>query len=317
VSADNERYLDLPKQTYTNWTASLGGSVAVGRDQLTLAASHFDLHESRTDLDALPTDAPVNYHVNDVRVGYTISLDRISLTPSLAFTSYTYDNTTIFGVPTSQAYRNRDVIEGDVTTRYELSPQRNLLLVTRVLGQHYTDPQPGTPTLNSTSYEMLVGLSDDSDAVWRYHVLLGWEMRAFAASQYQTHQAPIAEGEVIWNPSGMTTVTATLTRSIEDAAQEGIAGYTYTAVRLAVDHEYLRNILLHGSVGAQRADFLQGGGTANDVTFGAGVTWLINRNVRLSATYDFTDQRGTSNPTLQTTGDYTRSIALLTLRFGM
>jgi hypothetical protein len=50
---------------------------------------------------------------------------------------------------------------------------------------------------------------------------------------------------------------------------------------------------------------------------GGGVTWLVNRYVRLAATYDFTDQRGTSSPTLLTTGNYTRSIGLLTVRLGM
>jgi hypothetical protein len=115
----------------------------------------------------------------------------------------------------------------------------------------------------------------------------------------------------------MTTVTATLTRSIEDAAQEGIAGYTYTSGRLVLDHEYQRNVLLQVYAGVQRADFLQGGGQASGVSLGGGVTWLLNRNMRLSATYDFTDQRGSSSPTLLTTGNYTRSVGLLTLRLGM
>ncbi len=52
-------------------------------------------------------------------------------------------------------------------------------------------------------------------------------------------------------------------------------------------------------------------------SLGAGATWLVNRYVHVSATYDFTDQRGTSNPSLQTTGNFVRSIGLLTLRFGM
>src|SRR5579871_3847594 len=280
LGVDDERYLDLPRQSFTNWTASLGGTLSIGRDQLTLGASHFSLHQPRTDLDALPSDAPVAYQVDDVRVAYTISLDRLSLTPQVAFSTFHYDSTTVFGVPTSQAYRDRNVIQGDVTARYELSPQRNLLAVTRILGSHYTQPQSGTPTLNSTSYEVLVGMSDDADPIWRYHVLLGWEMRAFAASQYQTHQAPIVEAAVVWNPSGMTTITGLVTRSIEDAAQEGVSGYTYTGAKLAVDHEYMRNILLHASAGVQHADFLQGGGQANSVSLGAGATWLINQHLR-------------------------------------
>jgi hypothetical protein len=79
----------------------------------------------------------------------------------------------------------------------------------------------------------------------------------------------------------------------------------------------MRNVLLQASAGAQHADFLQGGGQASGFSLGGGVTWLMNRRVRLSATYDFTDQRGSSSPTVLTTGNYTRSIGLLTLRLGM
>ncbi len=317
LAVDDARYLDQPAQSTTNWTGSVGGTVAMGRDQLTLSVAHFSLHQARTDLDALPSDTPVGYQVNDARLAYAIALDRMTLTPSLAYSTYRYDSTTIFGVPTSQAYRNRDVVQGAITTRYEMSPQRNLLVVVRALDSHYVAPQLGMPTRDSTGYQALVGIADDGDAVWRYRVLVGWEVRHFAASQYQAHQAPIAEATVIWSPSGLTTLTATLNRSIEDAAQEGIVGYTYTSARLVVDHEYRRDVLLQVSAVMQHADFLQGGGQSTSVTLGGGATWLLNRNMRLSATYDFTDQRGSSNPTLLTTGNYTRSLGMLTLRFGM
>ena len=39
--------------------------LAVGRDQLTVAVAHLGLHQDRTELDALPTDAPVAYQVDD------------------------------------------------------------------------------------------------------------------------------------------------------------------------------------------------------------------------------------------------------------
>ena len=317
IDVDDERYPDQPRQSWTNWTASAGGSLDIGRDRLTISAAHLALHQSRTDLDALPSDAPVTYRVDDVRASYAIALDRLTVMPSVAFSAWRYDATTIFGVPTPQAYRDRDVVQGTVTTRYELMPQRDLLVVTRALGSDYTAPQPGMPTRNSTGYEVLAGLDDKTGGVWQYSALVGWEERSFRAAQYSTHQAPIAEAAVVWNPSGLTTVTATLTRSIEDAAQEGVAGFTYTGTRLAVDHEYLRNVLLEVSAGLQHVVYLQGGGQANLASAGAGATWLINRRLRLSATYDFASQRGTSSPGLQTEGNYTRSIALLTLRFGL
>jgi hypothetical protein len=317
VGVSDLHYLDQPRQSFTDWTTSLGGTFSIGRHQLTVAASHLQLHQPRTDLDALPSDTPVAFQVNDVRASYLVPWGRFSITPSLSFTTYTYEATRIFGVPASQEYRDRNVLQGAVTTRYQLSPQHDLLVVGRLLEVNYTAPQLGQPTRNSTGAEFLLGMANEANAVWQYRVLLGWETRVFAAAQYATHQAPIAEAAVTWNPSGVTTLTASLTRSIEDAAQEGIAGYTYTSGRLVLDHEARRNLLLQASVGLQHADYLQGGGHAGALSLGAGATWLVNRHMRVSATYDFTDQRGTSNPTLQTTGNYVRSVGLITLRFGM
>jgi hypothetical protein len=313
LGLDDTRYLDTPSQSRTDATAAFGGTLAVGRDELTMATAYLSNHEDRSSIDALPTDTPVAYRLFDARLGYTIVLDRLSLTPNLEFSNYQYSNTMILGVPTSQNYRDRDVLAGGLTARYEIMPLQNALVVVRGTNTNYLEPQIGQPTRNSTGFLLLAGLSDDRDAVWRYRLLLGWEQREFAASAYATHGAPVAEGELIWSPSGMDTVTGTLTRSIEDAAQEGVSGYTYTAGKLVYDHEYARDILLQLTGGVQRADFLQGGGGQTAYLFGAGVTWLINRQMSASATYDFNDQQGGG---VGTAGPFTRSLGLLTLRVG-
>jgi hypothetical protein len=190
---------------------------------------------------------------------------------------------------------------------------QNALVVVRGTDTNYLEPQIGQPTRNSTGFLLLAGLSDDRDAVWRYRLLLGWEDRQFAAKAYPAHDAPVAEAELIWAPSGMTTVTGTLTRSIEDAAQEGVSGYTYTAGKLTIDHEYARDILLQASSGLQQADFLQGGGRQTAWLFGLGVTWLVNRNARVSATYNYNDQTGGG---VGTSSPFSRSLGLLTLQYG-
>ena len=216
------------------------------------------------------------------------------------------------GAPASQNYRDRNVLAGGVTARYEIMPLQNALLVLRGTATNYLTPQAGQPTRNSTGALVLVGLSDDRDAFWRYRLLLGWEERQFAASAYPAHNAPVAEAELIWAPNGMTTVTGTLTRSIEDAAQEGESGYTYTAGKLTIDHEYARDILLQATGGVQQADFLQGA-RQRALLFGLGVTWLVDRRTRVSATYSYNDQQGGG---VGTSGPFSRSLGLLTVRFG-
>ena len=91
----------------------------------------------------------------------------------------------------------------------------------------------------------------------------------------------IAEAGVGWSPRGLTTVNATVSRETGDAAQEGVSGLVYSAARLTIDHEYLRNLLFRASLGLQRADFFQGGHQSG-TTAGFGMTWVMNRSARLS-----------------------------------
>lgn len=313
---DHADELNLPSQSRTDWTGSVGGTLDIGKDQLTLAAAHLSLHQAPTAIDALPTDQPVPYQVNDLRASYAHDFDRLSLTPDLNFTTYQFGNTTIQGVPAPQAYRDRDVLQAGITARYQAAPLHTLLFVLRGTDTRYTMPQPGTPSRNSTGGLALIGI-DRGDGVWDLRLLAGWEQRDFVAPQYHAHGAPAAEADVTWSPSGLTTVTGTLSRTIEDAAQEDVAGYTNTTARLVIDHEYLRNVLLNGFGSVQHAAFLQGGGSQTLYSLGGGITWLMNRRMRLSGTETFFDMRTVQGTSGSIGGSYVRSLTLLTLGLGL
>lgn len=314
LAVDDTRTLDTPSQSHTDATLSLGGGLDVGRDRLTLGVAHLAQHEGRSQLDALPTDRPVFFTLDNARAAYTTTFARWTLTPAAEVSRWRYDATTIFGRPASQAYRDRTVAQGGVTLGYELAPLRSLLLVARAIGQGYPHTPAGQPASDSTGFQLLAGLDYDDDAVWRYRVLLGGEQRRFAA--FPTRNAFIAEADAAWSPTGMTTLHATLARSIEDAAQEGVSGYTYTSARLTIDHEYLRNLVLNASIGAQQADYLQGG-RQNGWFLGLGATWLVNRSVRISARYDLSSLGSGHAATQPVTGAATRNLALLMLRLGL
>ncbi len=317
VSLSDTRYLNLPGQSRTDGTVSAGGMIDIGRDKLTLAAAHVETHQDRTQIDALPSDRPVPIRVDDVRAAYDAAFGRWIWSPNLSVARWHYGDTTILGVPTSQAYRDRDVLRGGVTMRYELAPRRNLVVVLRATDQHYTSLAPGQTNQDSMSYQVLAGLDYDDNAMWRYRLLLGGESRRYASSTFNTNNAFIGESEITWTPTGLTTVRALLARGIQDAAQEGVAGYIYTAGRLSIDHEYMRNILLRASAEIRQATFLQGGGRQWGYSVGAGITWMVNRSVRLSATQDFSAIQGTQVTTGPINGDYTRSLTMLTLRLGL
>ena len=108
-----------------------GATFAVGEDRLTLGAAHLSLYQAPGDLDALPTDQPVAYRVDDLRLGYARALGRLTLGPSLDAAAWRFGGATVQGVRVAQSYRNRDVVQGGLTIRYEVAPQRDLVLALR------------------------------------------------------------------------------------------------------------------------------------------------------------------------------------------
>lgn len=325
ITLDDRRYFDAPAQNYTDWTATIGGGYTIGRHDLIIGYSHLSLHEDPSQIGSVPSTTPIPYNVDDLRASYTFEQGRLSFTPAFDVQRYQFGDSTMFGVSQSQSAQNRIVLTGGVETRYALSDQRSLVFVVQGIDSQFTDEPPSQPTNSSKSFLALGGIDYQASGVWRYRLLLGVETRIFDSSRYSTHTAPIAEGSVIWTPTGLTTVTGVLSRTIEDPASAGTGAYTYTRATLVVDHEYLRNVLLQGRFGFEAAEYLNGGGTQTNVKLGAGVKWLLNRNVRLSLDYSYTSQTGTGsratgtvNPLVGTfSGSFTRNVVLLAVRLAL
>jgi hypothetical protein len=316
VSAQDTRYLALPSQDRTDGSVSAGGRIDIGEDALTLAAAHVAAHEDRSQIDTIPSDQPIAFQIDDVRASYAIADGRWNVVPSVQVTNYTYSPTTVLGVSTSQAYRDRLVVQGGVTVSYDFAPLRNVVLVMRAIGQDYTRTPSGQVSPDSTAFQLLAGLDYDDNSVWRWRLLAGGEARRFASPLFPQQNTLIAEAGVGWSPSGLTTLTAVVSRDTEDAAQEGVSGLVYTSARLTIDHEYLRDLLLRASVGLQRADFFQGGNRTG-TTAGLGVTWVLNRNARVQFTYDWTDLHGSSVLGQAPVTGYSREVGLVTMRLGL
>ena len=260
-----------------------------------------------------------------MRSGYTFDLGRISLAPSVDVQYYDFDSATIDNQTVSQSYRDRYTFTAGVTARYSLSDQRNLMFVVQGLDNSYTNQVASQPSNNSTGVIALGGIDYQAEGPWTYRFLLGVEERSFQASEFKSHTAPILGGSVVWTPTGLTTVTGVISRSIEAPFAEGNSGFTYSNANVVVDHELYRNILLQGRAGLQYLQYLQGGGSQTSYSFGASVNWLLNRTVRLSLDYNFsqltgaqaTTFNGVTNITATGSNSLSRDVAVLALHFAL
>ena len=312
VAAVDLRYSDQPAQSRTDWTAGVNGGVTIGRHELTLAFDHLSLHEDRTQLGAVASDRPLPYQVEDLRSAYAFDVGRLVLEPRLDARLYRFGDATIGGATTAQGFRDRNQVQASLTARYQVADLRSIVALIRATGTNYTQPAPGQPSQDAIAYEALAGVDRGGEGAWRYRLLAGVGVRDFASPSYKNQVSPIAEADVIWTPTGMTTVSAMLSRTVQDPTVEGTAASTYTSARLAVDHEYLRNVILQSYAGYQRGEFDQPSETDDLYSAGAGMTWLLNRNLRLSLTYDYTDKRSSAP-----SNSYVRGVGLLRVRFAL
>jgi hypothetical protein len=310
------RFLSLPSENRLDATATLGGRIDMGDSHLTLAAVHLLQHEDRSQVGTIASDRPIAFQIDEVRASYEMNEGRWNVVPSLRLSNWSYAATTILGVPASQSYRDRMMAEGALTLRYQWAPLRNIVFVLRALGQDYLHTPAGVASPDSVSYQALAGFDYDDDSVWRWRLLVGEESRHFASTQYATQNTLIAEAGVTWSPSGMTTISASLSRDTQDAAQEGVSGLVYSSARLTIDRECLRNLLLRASIALQRADYFQGGHQTG-TSAGIGMTWLVNRSMQLVFTYDQSDLRGSKVPTEALATGYSRGIGMVTLRLSL
>lgn len=310
------RFTALPAQDRVDFTAAGAAAIALGIGRLDLGAAHLSLHQQPTDIDALPADRPTPYSLDEVHLGLARTWNRLTVEPGLSFAVWRFGAALVAGRPASQAYRDRDVLQASLTAHYELAPRREVLVAVRTALQDYTASPAGSASPDSHALSLLAGIDDATDGLWHYRLLAGWEHRGFRSTLFHAHDALVGEADMIVTPGGMTTLTASLSRSIEDAAQEGVAGFVYTAARLVVDYEWRRNVLLQASGGVQWADLLGSASRQRIVRSGVSTTWLLNRHLRLIGSYDFAVVNHVASGGALG-GGFLHSLALLTVRAGL
>jgi hypothetical protein len=291
---DDTEYLSQASQSYTNWSLAGGVSQDIDRDTLYVGGTYLNLNQTPRDLDAPDLDSSLAFRVADLRADYRIDLSRAYVLPGIDVSSYNFDNGTAGGQPYVQSYRDRWVVSPTLEAGYEFATRRRVVVVVRDTQSDFSHGVAGVARENFNDVSVLAGVAYDADGIIGFRLLVGYEQRNFASSAYKTISAPIVEGAATWTPTGLTTVKATVARYIEDSAAEATVGYTETALKLSVDHELYRNIIL-GLHGAVYLDDYASGGNQSYTTGGGAVTWRLNRNLSLIADYTFSAREAGSS----------------------
>jgi hypothetical protein len=311
ASVDDRRYLQQTSLSRTDDAFAVGGRYDVGTaDHLLVSGAHLDLHNEPNGIDALSQQRPSPYQVNVGNVSYLLNLSRLSFEPFVNVSDFSYSNLNFGGSTLRNDYLDNTTVTEGVTTRYELSSSHHAVFVVRGAESLFRRTTAGLPTRDNTTISVLGGLDYVADGLWRYRVLVGYQLRQYASSAIKSQSSPIVEANVIWSPTLLTTVETTASRQILNSTDPLVPSYTDTSFKLQVEHEYLRNVFLNAHVSAELAEYQRNGGHQTLLGAGAGVTWLLNRNQKVSTIYNHT--KSSSN----TRTKYDEDLGLIQLSMG-
>jgi hypothetical protein len=172
---------------------------------------------------------------------------------------------------------------------------------------------------SSHGWEADVGTAIDLTHVVNGEVYAGYLSQYYDDPRLSNNYDIAFGGNLLWNITQITSLRATAARTVEETTQfatvNGVnvdaSAYIQSAIRLSVEHELLRNVLLSSFVDYINSDYKGINRTDDQFDVNIGARYLINRN--LSASADITYTNRSSNVAGV---PYERVIGLLALKAG-
>lgn len=267
----------------TDWDAAADARLDLFHDTtFGFGGFYQDLHESRTAAESgplTPTSELTEYTVANGHLTASTVLSRFRISGRVDETKYDFKNN-------GAEFRSHKETAGSVRVDYALSPD------TRLVGQVGANKRSYDvdPTRDSKGSDALVGVNTKLTHVINGEVLVGYTEQKYDDPAAGKVSGLAVRGRVEWLPTQLTTVTFTGSREILDTGVAGANGVLSTREGVRVDHELLRNVILTAGVAVTQADY-QGAINRSDdwVDADIGATYLMNRNVGITAAYYYGD----------------------------
>lgn len=284
-----QRYQDFDTENTEDYSLGAAAQIDMLRNSyIALGADWAELSEPRTSPNAVAGAVePTSYETSGARASISHELNRLRLSAGYEVKTFDYeDGRNAAGGAIDQDYRDRDVQTLTARADYAVSPGTAIFLEISRNERDYDLSRP-TVTLvrDSEGVQALAGANFELGAVTRGEVGVGYFSQEYDDPTLDDIDGFGARAQVEWFPTELTTVTVTGSRTIEESASPGSAGYTSANAAVRVDHELLRNVILTGQAAVGNDDYE--GITREDDRFNAslGATYLLNRYAGVTVAY--------------------------------
>ena len=294
ASVTRREYFDFSDESVWNYTLGGAGRLDIQRDTFVEGGLRYSsLTEARTSAGAANQAAePIEYDLFNAFVGGRRALGRVLLQGELGLDDVDYDDAPLFGGGiANQDFRDHEQVKGMVRGDYALSPDTAVFGRISLNEREYDLAPPTVPVLRDSSGYTLDGGADfDIRGVARGQVGVGYTEQDYDSAALPDVDGLSVDAVVEWFPTQLTTVTVQASREVRDAPFNNSGGFFATAAGVTVDHELRRNVILHAGLSLGEDDYADIDRTDERFGVNAGLTYFMNRNVGLRASWNYADQ---------------------------
>lgn len=166
------------------------------------------------------------------------------------------DVDTVNGQRINNSDRDRWEIAGSVRGGYEFIPSYAAIVELSANQRTYDDTRDDLGfERSSRGLRAEAGISVDVSQLVRGDFLVGYLYQDYDDPRLSDPSGPSVRASLSWTPTKLTLVVPTLERTVLETTQIDVSSRVRTSATLLVRHEYARNILLSGYVGAHYDEY--------------------------------------------------------------
>lgn len=284
-------FADFDDNNYLDFDVGAAGRLDVTRENSIRGALSFARdHEDRANPDQGGSQDVTKFYVGDASLGYRHNFNRLFFQIDGRVRRYDFldDPGNI-----NNDDRDRNRYSARLRGGYAISPRIRLFGEGEYRIVRYDEtPDDSGVDRDSDGFALRVGSEVDITGLLFGEVAVGYTRQDYDDSTLDTAQGINALGQLTWNPTPLTTVVGTVELDVKETTvvfngDQASANFQ-KAFTLEVTHELLRNLLLDGTLAFVRDDFEGTARSDNTYSVGAGITYLVNRNIGVDVGYTFT-----------------------------
>ena len=284
-------FADENDSNYEDFGGALDGRVDITREAATFGRLSFArLHEDRDSADDGGQDDVTQFWVTEARLRHRQSFARFFVQPTAFARRRAFEN----AGDISNADRDRSTFGGGLRVGVNATPAINVFAEGNADVVRYDD---AGDINDNNGYDARVGVEVDVTRLVFGEASIGYAFRQ--NDEFENEGGLAGDIGITWTPTPLTTVNFTGRAGFDETTVtfEGdrSSGNLATGIGVRVDHELRRNIRLNASAAYDRDDFQGTSRTDDTFRLGAGVAYLLNRNLSVEASYRFDTRNSDAN----------------------